>query len=44
MTYEAGVMVRNATSFGAPGCIRVTIGTHEANNAFFFGLQSILEK
>ena len=44
MTYEAGVMVRNATSFGAPGCIRVTIGTHEANNAFFSGLEIILGK
>jgi histidinol-phosphate aminotransferase len=44
MTYEVGVMVRNATSFGAPGCIRVTIGTHEANNAFFSGLESILGK
>lgn len=41
MTYEAGVMVRNAGSFGAPGCIRVTVGTAEANQAFFDGLRKL---
>ncbi|MFK7949310.1 MAG: histidinol-phosphate transaminase [Saprospiraceae bacterium] len=39
---EGGVMVRNAGSFGAPGCIRVTVGTKEANDAFFTGMKQIL--
>ena len=39
---ESGVMVRNAGSFGAPGCIRVTIGTKDANDAFFVGMKQAL--
>ena len=39
---EAGVMVRDATSFGAPGCIRITIGTEEANDAFLNGIKKIV--
>lgn len=39
---EQGVMVRPVVNFGAPGCIRVTIGTHEANVAFIEGLNKIL--
>jgi histidinol-phosphate aminotransferase len=31
---QGGVMVRTADVFGAEGCIRVTIGTREAGNAF----------
>ncbi len=29
--FENGIMVRPVTSFGAPGKVRITIGTHEAN-------------
>ena len=42
MLEEGGVMVRNAGSFGAPGCIRVTIGTKDANDAFFAGMKQVL--
>jgi len=40
--FEQGVMVRPVANFGAPGCIRVTIGTHDANVAFIDGLKKIL--
>ena len=30
---EKGIMVREMKSFGAPGCLRITIGTEEANDA-----------
>ena len=40
---EHGIMVRQAASFGAPGCVRVTIGTREANTAFVAALQQILQ-
>ena len=36
-----GVMVRPVGSFGAPGCIRVTIGTKTANNAFIRALKRV---
>lgn len=39
---QHGVMVRPVAAFGAPGCIRVTIGTLEANKAFITALRSIL--
>jgi len=39
---EKGIMVRQAASFGAPGCVRVTIGTREANTAFVAALKIIL--
>lgn len=39
----AGIMVRQAASFGAPGCVRVTIGTREANAAFVAALQKIMD-
>ncbi len=39
---DAGVMVRSAAGFGSPDCVRVTIGTTEANDAFFKGLRAIL--
>ncbi len=39
---QEGVMVRPVANFGAPDCIRVTIGTHEANVAFIEGLKRIL--
>lgn len=38
---SAGIMVRQAASFGAPGCVRVTIGTREANDAFLGALRHI---
>ena len=37
-----GVMVRPVAAFGAPGCIRVTIGTQEANEAFIHALEGII--
>ena len=39
---QAGIMVRQAASFGAPGCVRVTIGTRPANAAFIAALQKVL--
>lgn len=38
---EEGVMVRPLVGFGAPDCVRVTIGTHEANEAFINALKKI---
>jgi histidinol-phosphate/aromatic aminotransferase/cobyric acid decarboxylase-like protein len=37
-------MVRPTEAFGIDGCIRVTIGTHDANSAFINALQKILEE
>lgn len=39
---EHGIMVRPAGSFGAPNCVRVTIGTHAANVAFVTALKKVL--
>lgn len=36
-----GVMVRPVGNFGAPGCVRVTVGTREANKAFIKALKKI---
>jgi len=36
---QEDVMVRPADSFGAPGCVRVTIGQREANEAFLRGIR-----
>lgn len=38
---EQGIMVRSGSGFGAPGCIRVTIGDHEANQAFIHALRNM---
>lgn len=38
---EEGVMVRPLVGFGAPDCVRVTIGMHEANEAFINALKKI---
>ncbi|NND16737.1 MAG: aminotransferase class I/II-fold pyridoxal phosphate-dependent enzyme, partial [Eudoraea sp.] len=38
---EEGIMVRPLVGFGAPDCVRVTIGTHEANEAFIDALKKI---
>lgn len=39
---DEGVMVRPGENFGAPGCIRLTIGTAEANQRFWEVFQSIV--
>ena len=41
---EQGIMVRPATSFGTPDCVRVTIGTEEANDAFMEGMERVLDE
>ena len=41
---DEGVMVRPGDNFGAPGCIRLTIGTKEANERFWEVLQGVLVK
>jgi len=41
---QEGVMVRPVASFGAPGCVRVTIGTREGNEAFLKGCRKIINK
>lgn len=38
---KEGIMIRPTTNFGAPNCARVTIGTHEANEAFINALNKI---
>ena len=38
-----GIMVRPVGSFGAPGCVRVTIGTKAANNAYIKALRKIYQ-
>lgn len=39
---EHGVMVRPVANFGAPGCVRITIGTQEANEAVIRGIKHTL--
>lgn len=39
-----GIMVRPVAGFGSLGCLRVTIGTTEANRAFIKGLKTLLKK
>lgn len=39
---EEGIMVRPVANFGAPGCIRVTVGTEEANQAFVRALGKVV--
>ena len=38
---DKGVMVRPGDNFGAPGCIRLTIGTDEANQRFIEVLKEV---
>ncbi|MEO1262220.1 MAG: histidinol-phosphate transaminase [Bacteroidota bacterium] len=40
---KEGIMVRPVGSFGAPGCVRVTIGTKAANNAYIRALRKIYQ-
>jgi histidinol-phosphate aminotransferase len=39
---NGGVMVRPGDNFGAPGCVRLTIGTKDANERFWEVLQEII--
>ena len=39
---QEGIMVRPVAGFGAPGCVRVTVGTREANAAFIDALEKVL--
>lgn len=38
---DLGVMVRPVSAFGAPGCVRITLGTREANEACLTALKKI---
>ena len=38
---ESGVMVREADVMGAPGCVRITIGTRKMNEAFISALNNL---
>ena len=38
---EFGLMVRTVAGFGAPGCVRVTIGTQAANRAYTSALRQL---
>jgi histidinol-phosphate aminotransferase len=40
---DLGVMVRPVSAFGAPGCVRITIGTREANEACLEALRKIYQ-
>ena len=40
--HTQGIMTRPVAAFGAPGHIRVTIGTRAANEAFIEGLKAVL--
>lgn len=40
---EKGIMVRPVGNFGAPGMVRISFGTREANLAFFEALEDILK-
>ena len=40
---EEGIMVRPSAPFGAPNCIRVTIGTRAANEAYIEALKKIIQ-
>jgi len=39
---EKGIMVRPADKFGAIGCVRITIGTEAANQAFMKAMSSVM--
>lgn len=39
---EQGIMVRPVENFGAKGCVRITIGTREANEAMLSALDRVL--
>lgn len=37
-----GIMVRTMSAFGAPGCVRITLGTAEANDAMIAALKIVM--
>ncbi len=39
---KRGIMVRPVANFGAPECIRVTIGDREANLAYLKALEEVI--
>jgi len=41
---ERGVIVRDTTSFGLPGCVRVTAGTREGTRRAVEVLNGVLEE
>lgn len=41
---QEGIMVRPVANFGAPKCVRVTIGEREANKAYIKALKKVLKK
>lgn len=41
---KEGIMVRPVANFGAPKCVRVTIGEREANKAYIKALKKVLKK
>ena len=38
---DNGVMVRPVAAFGAPGCVRITLGDREANEACLAALRKV---
>lgn len=40
--FKEGIMVRPVANFGAPGCVRVSVGTAEANAAYLEALARVL--
>jgi histidinol-phosphate aminotransferase len=41
---DFGIMTRHVGSFNAPGCVRVTVGEREANEAFIHAAERILDQ
>lgn len=39
-----GIMIRPVSGFGAPGCVRITIGTKEANRVVVNAITSIIQE
>jgi len=40
---KEGIMIRPVAGFGAPGCVRVTVGTRAANAAFIGALEKVFK-
>ncbi len=40
--FNEGIMVRPVGNFGAPGCVRITIGTEEANEAMIEAIRKVV--
>lgn len=39
---KEGIMIRPVAGFGAPGCVRITVGDHEANSAMLHALDKVV--